>query len=348
MNKKGYILLAISLIIITTFVLLFQLDILNKDTLEKFNGDDEKTEDKPLDTIHLELSQIGDTVTTYENYASFVVISNKKLKDNLDPKYNLYLSEEKDGKFWYVLEVKNIGLGDAKVNLSLIDESGQEGIVSANITRINFNLPFGLKTIEPWIGSAYTADGDNLLAKVDKNHRLVNNFRPSEELVDLNKEYLLYTNSAGIMLRRDAADYLNRMLTDLKAATGKNVVIASAFRPYEEQYKLYVYWVTQLGQEQADRVSARPGFSEHQLGTVVDFINQESNYELSPNFDATDSGKWLSENSYKYGFIKSYPEGKESATGYSYEAWHYRFIGVDNALKVKESGLTLREWLELL
>lgn len=342
MKKQGYIILVVAVIIIVGIV---GLTIFNAKEIDKILNPKSEKEETIIDTRLLEITQIGDEIITYENYASFVLVSNKKLKESESTKYSLFLSEEKDGKFWYAVEVKNLGLGSAKVNIEVVDESGQTGTLTANITRENFTLPFGLQAIEAWPGSSYTTDGDNLLARVDKEHRLVNNFAPSEELVDLNKEYLLYTNSAGIMLRRDAADYLNRMLSDLKTANGKNVVIASAYRSYSEQYKLYAYWVTQLGQEQADRVSARPGFSEHQLGTVVDFINQESNYELSPNFDTTDSGKWLSENAYKYGFIKSYPEGKEDVTGYSYEAWHYRFIGVDNATAVKQSGLTLKEWL---
>jgi D-alanyl-D-alanine carboxypeptidase len=156
----------------------------------------------------------------------------------------------------------------------------------------------------------------------------------------------LYTNSQGIRLRSEAADNLALMLKDLQKTTGKIAVIASGYRSINDQFKQYVSWVTELGQEEADKVSARPGYSEHSLGTVVDFMSQDSGFTFTNEFDNTIAGKWLLENSYKYGFVQSYPKGKEAITGYNYEAWHYRYIGVENALDLKESNLTLKEWIE--
>jgi D-alanyl-D-alanine carboxypeptidase len=83
---------------------------------------------------------------------------------------------------------------------------------------------------------------------------------------------------------------------------------------------LYERNVEQLGKEQADRESARPGTSQHQLGTTIDFGS------ITPAFADTEAGQWLFENGAAYGFSLSYPQGKESLTGYMYESWHYRYI----------------------
>ena len=107
------------------------------------------------------------------------------------------------------------------------------------------------------------------------------------------------------------------------------------------QKNLYNNYVKRDGAQNADRYSARPGYSEHQTGLAFDI-----NYADS-RFEGTDQAIWLAENAYKYGFILRYPEGKEHITGYMYEPWHYRYIGVENAAKIFASGLTLEEYYGL-
>ena len=92
--------------------------------------------------------------------------------------------------------------------------------------------------------------------------------------------------------------------------------------------KVYLQWIETLGEEEAKRVSASPGASQHQLGTTIDFNS------LDVSFAKSKQGQWLAENSYKYGFIMSYPEGQEKITGYRYEPWHFRYIGKEAALLV--------------
>ena len=146
-------------------------------------------------------------------------------------------------------------------------------------------------------------------------------------------------------LRALLMDDLEQLLEDAEAA-GYPLELQSAFRSYEYQQKTFDYWVAQQGLEAAQRSSARPGHSEHQLGTAADF---RSKGDKAPwdydDWGETPAGAWLTANAHRYGFVMSYPKGKEHVTCYIYEPWHYRYLGREAAAELKESGLTLREWL---
>ena len=101
---------------------------------------------------------------------------------------------------------------------------------------------------------------------------------------------------------------------------GLTLVISSTYRSYEYQDRVFKWNVEQNGLEIAERESARPGTSQHQLGTAIDFGTITDDYAFTP------AGKWLLENAWKYGFSLSYPDGYESLTGYRYECWHFRYI----------------------
>ncbi len=104
-------------------------------------------------------------------------------------------------------------------------------------------------------------------------------------------------------------------------------------------------YVQQMGQDQAERISARPGHSEHQMGTAIDFTSASAGYGLGEGFAQTPEGAWLSQNAPRFGFVMSYPAGKESVTGYAYEPWHFRYVGIDVARAVVARGITLTEYL---
>ena len=91
-------------------------------------------------------------------------------------------------------------------------------------------------------------------------------------------------------------------------------------------------------------MSAAPGHSQHQLGTAVDFTNSVAAYQVQPVFGQTSAAWWLQNHATRYGFVLSYPPGKDE-TGYRFEPWHYRYIGVENAGRLHESGLSLQEFL---
>ena len=120
---------------------------------------------------------------------------------------------------------------------------------------------------------------------------------------------------------------------------GLSLKLVSGFRSYNTQTNLYNNYVKINGQAKADTFSAKPGHSEHQTGLAFDVGSTKG------VFAYTNESKWLAKNCHLYGFIIRYPLGKTNITGYIYEPWHIRYLGVDTATKVKQSGLTLEEYL---
>lgn len=153
-----------------------------------------------------------------------------------------------------------------------------------------------------------------------------------------NKTYSL-PSSYNPGLTSETREAFNQMKMDAKSV-GLNIEIISGFRSYSSQDIIYNNYVSKDGREKADRYSARAGHSEHQTGLAID-INS-----LYTSFENTEEGKWLKENSYKYGFILRYPKGKEEITGYMYEPWHYRYVGRKFATKLYNNGswLTIEEY----
>ena len=191
----------------------------------------------------------------------------------------------------------------------------------------------------PGNGSAVTVACGDPLAPLDKEHRLPADCVPAG-LAAVPGAY----SSGGHQLTAETVDAMVEML-DAAAAEGHFMVVVSAYRSYAGQEATYNWHVNTFGQAYADRVSARPGHSEHQLGTTADLSSASVGYELTEAFGDTPEGLWLAENSWKYGFIISYPAGKEHITGYAYEPWHLRYVGKEVAAEVHASGLTLREFL---
>ncbi len=122
---------------------------------------------------------------------------------------------------------------------------------------------------------------------------------------------------------------------------GIKLWMTSGYRSYYDQQYIYNGYVKRDGQEEADTYSARPGHSEHQTGLAYD-LN-----DLTWDFGETPEGIWVAENCHKYGFILRYPAGKEDITGYKYEPWHIRYVGVEKATEIYESGLCLEEFLNI-
>ncbi len=122
---------------------------------------------------------------------------------------------------------------------------------------------------------------------------------------------------------------------------GHALMIGSAYRSADTQEQLFNTYVARVGYDQANRYSAHPGHSEHQTGLAVDISTVSQQCYLAECFIGTADGLWLAENAYKYGFTLRYPKGKEDITGYNFEPWHYRYVGIDLATALHTSGLTL-------
>lgn len=177
----------------------------------------------------------------------------------------------------------------------------------------------------------------DILVPIDKDHRLASDCEPGD------LQALPPSISAeGSQYLRQAAAAAIKKLFDAAAVEGFHLYVNSSYRSYATQQELFDYWVRVNGQAYAERTSARAGHSEHQLGTTADVGFPGHFLE---GFTGTSEAEWLAANAWKSGFVLSYPEGKEAVTGYAYEPWHIRYVGVEVAGKVHNSGLTLHEFL---
>lgn len=195
-------------------------------------------------------------------------------------------------------------------------------------------------TASPLPSEGPYVDGDDLLALVNKQLSLAPGYEPPD-LVELSGMPSLYP---GQRMRREAAAHLRQMF-DAAAAEGLEIVVLSAYRSYQDQARAFDYWVGQEGLAAAERESARPGHSQHQLGTAVDITSRGMGYSLVEGFGLSAEGRWLEANAHRYGFIMSYPRDKEAVTGYKYEPWHFRYLGLEHATAIRERGLVLEEYL---
>lgn len=141
-------------------------------------------------------------------------------------------------------------------------------------------------------------------------------------------------------VNQEALDAFNEMAADV-ADEGLSIYISSDYRSYYDQERIYNNYVERDGQEAADTYSSRPGHSDHQTGLAFDLNSIDDSFGYTPESD------WVAANAHKYGFIIRFPEGKEDITGYQYEPWHIRYLGVEKATEVFESGLCLEEFLNI-
>ena len=176
-----------------------------------------------------------------------------------------------------------------------------------------------------------------------------NHLDPSYKAEDLEpiKYYAADRNKYTRFMRAEAAEAFHR-LVETAAEEGIDIVMTTAYRSYEFQQILWDNYVAQKGDEEANKTSARPGESEHQTGLAVDLSTSEIDYRNSSDFADTAAGRWVAENAHKFGFILRFPEDKTDITGYSYEPWHIRYVGLTAAADIYEENLTLEEYLEQL
>jgi len=189
---------------------------------------------------------------------------------------------------------------------------------------------------------AVTRSGDDFLVLVNKEYKLPSSYAPTDLVLASNSGIRL---GGSYYLRNILINDLTNLVNDAKADS-IDLSIVSGYRSYNTQIYTYNHWVSINGVDGADKISARAGHSQHQLGTAIDFSSNEVADGLGGQFRYTKASAWLAENAWIYGFVISYPSGYESTTGYSYESWHYRYIGVTNAQEMHDSGMILEVYLE--
>lgn len=170
-------------------------------------------------------------------------------------------------------------------------------------------------------------------------------FKVVEGVLVVNKKYRVPSDyDPG--LKTEVMIQFEKMKADM-ATEGMVADIGSGYRSYEYQLGVIERNIARYGEEETKRTVAPAGHSEHQTGLAIDIINDEPETNIEPSFAHTKEGEWLAQNSYKYGFILRYPEGKEEVTGYAYEPWHFRYVGEEMAARLFDSGKTIEEYFNL-
>lgn len=185
---------------------------------------------------------------------------------------------------------------------------------------------------------------DSMLVLVNKNYALSEDYEPSD-LVLPNVLSTDYNQNQNIYLRKEAAMYLEQLFYAAQNEAGLTLLARSGYRSYQTQISLYDRYVSQNGTEKADTFSARAGHSEHQTGLAMDVTADSVNRQLVTDFGITPEGIWLKENAHRFGYIIRYLEGREDETGYQYEPWHIRYVGVEAATEIYENNWILEQYL---
>jgi len=191
-----------------------------------------------------------------------------------------------------------------------------------------------------------TTDPTSIWVVVNKHHALNPvSYVPADLTVP--SVPLRVPGNESMQTRKVTATALETMFAAAKTE-GINLMLSSGYRSYQYQVSLYNSYVQGSSVAEADKTSARPGFSEHQTGLAADIEPLNQKCDVDACFATLPEGVWLAANAYKYGFIIRYTAGKVPVTGYSYEPWHVRYVGTELSNELhKENVETLEEFFGL-
>lgn len=192
----------------------------------------------------------------------------------------------------------------------------------------------------PEVKAVRTKDDGDLLVLVNKEYTVSENYTPTN-LVRISNSL---TTNKNLSLKKVAYDAYMKMYNDAKAQ-GFDIYICSAYRTYNNQVSLLKSSIKSYGRKTALTRTAYPGRSEHHTGLALDVTSKSMGWGIKQNFTNYPDGKWINDHCHEYGFIIRYPKGKESITGYIYEPWHLRYVGVEVATEIMSKGITLEEYL---
>ncbi len=279
------------------------------------------------------------------------ILKSKNFKeDNLDRYLNYYDEYEIKGDFVVVAVNQNLDKENILVDDTIFLFMEKEYALSRNLERY-----------KSYYNEHQNLDVDEIITRVNSN--LDKTFYQDISPTDLEKETLLIVNKFYYLekdyvpdnlvtiasvygrgeIQEDAYNAFIKMYNDA-AKKGLYPYISSPYRSYQRQNTLYTNYVNADGVKNADTYSARPGYSEHQTGLAMD-LGTASNNNIG-DFENSKEFQWVKENAHKYGFILRYPKGKEYITGYMYEPWHYRYVGVEAASYIYEHNITYEEYYE--
>lgn len=367
-NKKKVLILIIIIILILSlvYILLPKNYGYKKETIEVFKENDlyEQIKDKKIYSKTLEeaINQNSFNKEYFLEYLDIKYIDDKDFISNINKLLNLgYSSKDINAIYNKIPDSVNIII-DSKYNKDIINIMNLSYFKIDNLKRYldydimevksiydisNIKKDFNYEDVVTYVNANLDKEyysSDNLISNedaskidvlVNKYHKLDENYEPSD-LTIIDSKYASGTQK----LRKEAQIKFEEMASDM-AKENLKIFAGSTYRSYTYQKGLYDRYVKKDGFAAAETYSARSGYSEHQLGLAVDIVNGKWDY-LSENDKEYD---YLVKNSYKYGFILRYPRGSEYITGYMFEDWHFRYLGVELATKVFNSGLTYDEYI---
>jgi len=367
-NKKMILILIIVIILILSlvYILMPKNYGYNKKAIEVFKENDlyEQIKDKKIYSKTLEeaINQNSFNKEYFLEYLDIKYIDDKDFISNINKLLNLgYSSKDINAIYNKIPDSVNIII-DSKYNKDIINIMNLSYFKIDNLKRYldydimeiksiydisNIKKDFNYEDVVTYVNANLDKEyysSDNLISNedaskidvlVNKYHKLDENYEPSD-LTIIDSKYASGTQK----LRKEAQIKFEEMASDM-AKENLKIYAGSTYRSYTYQKGLYDRYVKKDGFAAAETYSARSGYSEHQLGLAVDIVNDKWDY-LSENDKEYD---YLVKNSYKYGFILRYPRGSEYITGYMFEDWHFRYLGIELATKVFNSGLTYDEYI---
>ena len=367
-NKKMILILIIVIILILSlvYILMPKNYGYNKKAIEVFKENDlyEQIKEKKIYSKTLEeaINQNSFNKEYFLEYLDIKYIDDKDFISNINKLLNLgYSSKDINAIYNKIPDSVNIII-DSKYNKDIINIMNLSYFKIDNLKRYldydimevksiydisNIKKDFNYEDVVTYVNANLDKEyysSDNLISNedaskidvlVNKYHKLDENYEPSD-LTIIDSKYASGTQK----LRKEAQIKFEEMASDM-AKENLKIYAGSTYRSYTYQKGLYDRYVKKDGFAAAETYSARSGYSEHQLGLAVDIVNDKWDY-LSENDKEYD---YLVKNSYKYGFILRYPRGSEYITGYMFEDWHFRYLGIELATKVFNSGLTYDEYI---
>lgn len=367
-NKKMILILIIVIILILSlvYILMPKNYGYNKKAIEVFKENNlyEQIKDKKIYSKTLEeaINQNSFNKEYFLEYLDIKYIDDEDFISNINKLLNLgYSSKDINAIYNKIPDSVNI-ISTSKYNKDIINIMNLSYFKIDNLKRYldydimevksiydisNIKKDFNYEDVVTYVNANLDKEyysSDNLISNedaskidvlVNKYHKLDENYEPSD-LTIIDSKYASGTQK----LRKEAQIKFEEMASDM-AKENLKIYAGSTYRSYTYQKGLYDRYVKKDGFAAAETYSARSGYSEHQLGLAVDIVNGKWDY-LSENDKEYD---YLVKNSYKYGFILRYPRGSEYITGYMFEDWHFRYLGIELATKVFNSGLTYDEYI---
>lgn len=367
-NKKMILILIIVIILILSlvYILMPKNYGYNKKAIEVFKENDlyEQIKEKKIysETLEEAINQNSFNKEYFLEYLDIKYIDDKNFISNINKLLNLGYSSKDINTIYEKIPNSVSIISTSKYNKDIIGIMNLSYFKIDNLKRYldydimevksiydisNIKKDFNYEDVVTYVNANLDKEyysSDNLISNedaskidvlVNKYHKLDENYEPSD-LTIIDSKYASGTQK----LRKEAQIKFEEMASDM-AKENLKIYAGSTYRSYTYQKGLYDRYVKKDGFAAAETYSARSGYSEHQLGLAVDIVNDKWDY-LSENDKEYD---YLVKNSYKYGFILRYPRGSEYITGYMFEDWHFRYLGIELATKVFNSGLTYDEYI---